>query len=99
MDSTNPTLVGSMQLLSNTLTSAKTLYCPSDKRPGARAEADSKKLTSLNISYSYVPNLKWQDTPDSPLVINRYLHDLERQRVAKRTGTNLQSKFCAGCWR
>jgi prepilin-type processing-associated H-X9-DG protein len=71
MDSTNPTLVGSMRLLSNVLGTAKVLYCPSDKRPGARAEWDFKKLTSLNISYSYVPNLKWQDTPDSPLFLDR----------------------------
>ena len=71
MDSASPTLVGSMQLLSNTLTSAKTLYCPSDKLPGARPEADFRKLTALNISYSYVPNLKWQDTPDSPLFLDR----------------------------
>ena len=71
MDSTNPTLVGSMQLLSNVVPSAKLLYCPSDKRPGARAEEDFKKLTALNISYSYVPNLKWQDTPDSPLILDR----------------------------
>jgi hypothetical protein len=71
MDSTNPTLVGSMRLLSNVLGTAKVLYCPSDKRPGARAEKDFKKLTTLNISYSYVPNLKWQDTPDSPLIMDR----------------------------
>ncbi len=71
MDSTNPTLVGSMRLLSNVLGTAKVLYCPSDKRPGARAEWDFKKLTTLNISYSYVPNLKWQDTPDSPLFLDR----------------------------
>jgi len=71
MDSTNPTLVGSMRLLSNVLGTATVLYCPSDKRPGARAEWDFKKLTTLSISYSYVPNLKWQDTPDSPLIMDR----------------------------
>ncbi|HUJ72194.1 MAG TPA: hypothetical protein VLZ30_08105 [Verrucomicrobiae bacterium] len=73
MDSANPTLVGSMQLLSNVSPafSARVLYCPSDKRPGARPEADFKKLTTLNISYSYVPNLKWLDTPDSPLIMDR----------------------------
>jgi len=73
MDSTNPTLVGSMQLLSNVspLVSAKMLYCPSDHRPGARAEPDFRKLTPLNISYSYVPNLLWQSTPDSALALDR----------------------------
>lgn len=70
-DSTNPTLVGSMQLLSNVLPTAKVLYCPGDRRPGAHAEPDFKKLTALNISYSYVPNLKWQDTPDSPVFLDR----------------------------
>jgi hypothetical protein len=71
MDAAQPTLVGSMQLLSNVLTTATVLYCPTDKRPGARAEADFKKLTALNISYSYVPNLTWQDSPDSPIFLDR----------------------------
>jgi prepilin-type processing-associated H-X9-DG protein len=71
MDSTNPTLVGSMKLLSNVLTSANVLSCPSDHRRGARPEADFGKLTTLNISYSYVPNLKWQDAPDSPVILDR----------------------------
>jgi len=71
MDSANPTLVGSMQLLSNMLPSATMFYCPHDQRPDAHAEADFKKLTTKNISYSYVPNLKWGDTPDSPLVLDR----------------------------
>src|ERR1017187_1061754 len=70
MDSAHPTLVGSMQLLSNTLSSAKILFCPSDHRPGARPEADFKKLTTLNISYSYVPNLTWQDQPDSVVFLD-----------------------------
>lgn len=71
MDSASPTLVGSMQLLSNVLPSATVLYCPHDRRPNARAESDFKKLTTNNISYSYVPNLKWLDTPDSPLMLDR----------------------------
>jgi prepilin-type processing-associated H-X9-DG protein len=71
MDSSNPTLVGSMKLLSNIVTTAKIFHCPSDTRPGARAETNFQKLTTLNISYSYVPNLKWQDTPDSPLIVDR----------------------------
>ena len=71
MDSANPTLVGSMQLLSNVMSSAKVFYCPSDSRRDARPESDFAKLTLKNISYSYVPNLKWQDTPDSPLMSDR----------------------------
>jgi hypothetical protein len=69
--STNPTLVGSLQLLSNIVPTAKILHCPEDQRPGAWAEEDFQKLTPLNISYSYVPNLKWQDTPDSPVIMDR----------------------------
>jgi prepilin-type processing-associated H-X9-DG protein len=71
MDSTNPTLLGSMKLLSNVVTTAIVFHCPDDHRPGARAEADFRKLTTLNISYSYVPNLKWRDTPDSPVILDR----------------------------
>ncbi len=71
MDSSNPTLLGSLRLLSNTLTSAVVFHCPSDHRTGAQPEADFKKLTTLNVSYSYVPNLRWQDTPDSPLIVDR----------------------------
>jgi prepilin-type processing-associated H-X9-DG protein len=70
MDSSNPTLVRSMQLLSNMIP-AKILHCPDDHRPGARPEDDFKKLTTLNISYSYVPNLKWRDVPDSPVIADR----------------------------
>jgi prepilin-type processing-associated H-X9-DG protein len=71
MDSSNPTLVGSMQLLSNVLPSAKVLYCPGDSRRDARPESNFAKLTLKNISYSYIPNLKWQDTPDSSLMSDR----------------------------
>ncbi|HTS16346.1 MAG TPA: GYF domain-containing protein [Verrucomicrobiae bacterium] len=71
MDSAKPTLVGSMQLLSNVVPSAKILFCPDDSRPDARPEEDFRKLTRLNISYSYVPNLQWQDKPDSPIVLDR----------------------------
>ena len=55
------TLMGSYRLLSNMVTSAKTMFCPSDPRPGARPEADYSKLTARNISYSYVPNLMMND--------------------------------------
>jgi hypothetical protein len=85
MDSANPTLVGCMQLLSNVFirngtqdkdgtpvkVTAEVFFCPEDSRPGARPEPDFKKLTKLNISYSYVPNLIWQDRPDSPVIMDR----------------------------
>jgi prepilin-type processing-associated H-X9-DG protein len=69
MDGDPPTLLGSLRLLTNQLGSAKVLSCPSD--PRARPEADFAKLTTNNISYSYVPNLKWQDAPDSILALDR----------------------------
>lgn len=71
IDSATPTLVGSMKLLSNVVTSASFLHCPNDARPGAKAEANFSKLTTLNISYSYVPNLIWQDRPDSIVALDR----------------------------
>lgn len=71
MDSANPTLLGSMQLLSNVLTSSYILHCPSDFRPSVHEEIDWRKVTLLNISYSYVPNLIWQSTPDSALASDR----------------------------
>ncbi len=71
MDSASPTLVGSMKLLSNVVTSANFLHCPNDARPGGKAEANFSKLTALNISYSYVPNLIWQDRPDSIVALDR----------------------------
>jgi len=71
MDSANPTLLGSMQLLSNVLTSSDLLHCGSDLRPSVREETDWRKVTLSNISYSYVPNLIWQSTPDSALASDR----------------------------
>ena len=70
MDSANPTLVGSMQLLSNVLTSAKVFYCPHDSRRGSRPETDYGKLKAINISYSYVPNLIWHDRADSIVALD-----------------------------
>jgi prepilin-type N-terminal cleavage/methylation domain-containing protein/prepilin-type processing-associated H-X9-DG protein len=69
--SENITLVGTLQVLSNVLPSARVLYCPGDKRPGARPEADFSKLTTMNISYSYVPGLLWSDVPDSIVALDR----------------------------
>lgn len=72
MDSNQPTLVGCLQLLSNACDSAKILVCPSDDRLGAKPEKDFAKITSDNISYSYVPNCIWQGKyPDSILALDR----------------------------
>src|SRR6266404_3254035 len=71
VDLTNPTLVGSARLLSNVLLSVYMYHCPDDHRPGAGEADDYETLTTLNISYSYVPNLRWQDKPDSPLIMDR----------------------------
>lgn len=64
----NPTLLGSIRLLSNTLTSASILHCPDDRRRGVHAETDFKKLTAKNISYSYVPNLIWDEAATNSIV-------------------------------
>ena len=42
MDSANPTLVGSMRLLSNVLMSVKVFHCPEDHRPGQRRQGTTK---------------------------------------------------------
>ena len=60
-----------MKLLSNFCTSAKILYCPGDPRPEARPAECVEKLTVNNISYSYVPNLIWQDSPDTIVALDR----------------------------
>ena len=72
MDSANPTLVGSMRLLGSVTNDATFLYCPSDhRRPGARAEADFAKLTTNNISYSYVPGLIWKQNTNAIVALDR----------------------------
>lgn len=77
-DGNPPTLLGSLQLLSNVVVnsddlkikrSSKILYCPNDLRGGP--EPDFGKLTTNNISYSYVPNLIWNDHPDSIVALDR----------------------------
>jgi hypothetical protein len=69
MDAENPTLVGCLRLLSNNVGSASILTCPSDWR--TRREMDFSKVTTNNISYSYVPNLIWKDHPDSIVALDR----------------------------
>jgi prepilin-type processing-associated H-X9-DG protein len=68
-DGDPPTLVGSLRLLSNVVSSTRILRCPSDWR--ARAEFDFDGMVTTNISYSYVPNLIWQDHPDSIVALDR----------------------------
>lgn len=68
MDSSNPTLAGSLMMLSN-LVSTKTLICPSDKHRGVCAAASWSQVTTKNISYSYVPNLMWQETNSDKIVL------------------------------
>jgi prepilin-type N-terminal cleavage/methylation domain-containing protein/prepilin-type processing-associated H-X9-DG protein len=75
LDNNNaPTLGGSLNLLSNTITSAKIFTCPSDS---------ARKLTAVypldtsigggnkQISYAYCPFIIWQDQPDSILALDR----------------------------
>lgn len=56
VDSTNATLVGSMQLLSNVLSTARILHCPNDPRLSVVGATNLRELNTGNISYSYVPN-------------------------------------------
>lgn len=70
MDGNPPTLVGSLRLLSNEVSSAKILCCPSDR--GRHPETDFSELTTSNTSYSYVPNLIWNpDHADSIVALDR----------------------------
>src|SRR6266404_2679790 len=70
MDAENPTLVGCIKLLSNIVTSAKVYRCPDDWRSTLPAPTYDQ-LTTNDISYSYVPNLIWQDHPDSIVALDR----------------------------
>lgn len=72
VDSADPTLLGSMLLMSNTAGSPKIFVCPYDERPGVRAATSFAEMTTSNLSYSYVPGLVWSDaTPDSPIMLDR----------------------------
>lgn len=70
-DGSPPTLVGSLQLLNNNkICNAKILSCPSDR--DSHPEADFTRLTTYNISYSYVPNLIWNPAhADSIIALDR----------------------------
>lgn len=74
-DAVNLTLLGSIRLLSNDLTSAKTWICPSDGRRGTGMGVDLPRgyesLTASIVSYSYVPNQIWHkpDDPTAPSIV------------------------------
>src|SRR5277367_4183377 len=62
-------LGNSLNLLSNTITSAKIFTCPSDsaKKLTATYPLDSAMTGNKQISYAYCPFIIWQDQPDSIL--------------------------------
>jgi prepilin-type N-terminal cleavage/methylation domain-containing protein len=68
-DSSDPTLVGSLQLLSNVLSSTQVLHCPNDPRRDVGVAARFQGLTIRNISYSYVPNQIWSTNGDQTAII------------------------------
>jgi prepilin-type processing-associated H-X9-DG protein len=79
-DAVGATLIGSLSMLSNKLSSAKCLRCPSDWRlyPGSWQlqtqlwTNDFKALTAGNTSYAYVPNLMWDsESPRKIVALDR----------------------------
>jgi prepilin-type N-terminal cleavage/methylation domain-containing protein/prepilin-type processing-associated H-X9-DG protein len=66
-------LGNSLNLLSNTITSAKIYTCPSDsaKQLTATYPLDSAATANKQISYAYCPFIIWQDQPDSILALDR----------------------------
>src|SRR5262245_60660780 len=65
MDAANPTLTGSLRMMSNTLVSTEVLMCPTAaSKRFLRPTEDWSSLTAKNISYIYVPNLIWQNKAD-----------------------------------
>ena len=68
-----PNLGKSLNLLSNTITSAKIFTCPSDssRKLTASYPLDTSISANSNISYAYCPFIIWQDQPDSILALDR----------------------------
>jgi len=66
-------LGNSLNLLSNTITSAKIFTCPSDsaRKLTAAYPLDSLMAKNAQISYAYCPFIIWQDQPDSILALDR----------------------------
>jgi prepilin-type processing-associated H-X9-DG protein len=71
VNSGTPTVAGSMRLLSNYVQFTEVFVCPSDPRHFISPASHVADLTVTNMSYSYVSNLRWQDTPDSILAVDR----------------------------
>ena len=68
----NPTLVGSYNLLSNVITSTKIFTCPSDSvAKFQNGYPLINTLANMTISYSYSVGLAWQDQPDSIISLDR----------------------------
>ncbi len=68
----SPTLVGSYNLLSNVITSAKIFTCPSDSAAKMQSFYPLTNTTAnMSISYSYTVGLVWQDQPDSIIALDR----------------------------
>ncbi len=85
------TLGGSLNLLSNTVTSAKIYTCPSDsaRKLSATYPLDTSMTGgNLQISYAYCPYIIWQDQPDSVLA-------LDRMALATGTGYTKSTKWAA----
>ncbi|MCG3149222.1 MAG: hypothetical protein PCFJNLEI_02682 [Verrucomicrobiae bacterium] len=59
-DANEASLIGSMRLLNGRLSSAESLFCPSTSWGRALRTSDLTKLTTNNVSYSYVPNQIWK---------------------------------------
>ena len=66
-------LGASLNLLSNTVTSAKIYTCPSDsgRKLTASYPLDTSTSGNKQISYAYCPFIIWQDQPDSILALDR----------------------------
>src|SRR5580692_3883511 len=66
-------LGNSLNLLSNTITSAKIYTCPSDsaRKLTATYPLSSAMTGNSQISYAYCPFIIWQDQPDSVLALDR----------------------------
>jgi prepilin-type N-terminal cleavage/methylation domain-containing protein/prepilin-type processing-associated H-X9-DG protein len=68
----SPTLVGSYNLLSNVITSAKIFTCPSDSAAKLQTSYPLTNTTAnMSISYSYSTGLIWEDQPDSIIALDR----------------------------
>ena len=68
----SPTLVGSYNLLSNVITSAKIFTCPSDTAAKMQTSYPLTNTTAnMSISYSYSVGLIWEDQPDSIIALDR----------------------------